>query len=140
MPYPNESSARLRNPGDFNPDTYRRTDGGTIYGSKKVPSTVGIIWGKLKGSDKPSDNPIPQALRFKTQFWSVSRAKKWLKDNNVKYISFEPASKSVSSEDPAAKIKEFGDLINKELAKQGDEKSIKDAIVSAKEIVSEEEE
>lgn len=91
-PYPNEHSARLRKPTDFNPNTFRRTAGGIIYGSKKVPKTIGIIWGKLKGKDKPSDPPVPQALRFEKNNWSIEAAKKWLKDNNIKYILFEPAS------------------------------------------------
>jgi len=84
MPYPNEHSARLRDPDDFNPKTFRRVSGGTIYGKIKVPKTIDIIWGKLKGKDKPKDNPIPQALRFPTKNWTVAKAKKWLKDNNVR--------------------------------------------------------
>jgi len=92
MPYPNEHAARLRNPDDFDPKSFRRTDGGTIYGKIKVPKTVAIIWGKLKGKAKPSDNPIPQALRFAKESWTSEKARKWLKDNGVKYISFEPAS------------------------------------------------
>jgi len=92
MPYPNEHSARLQDPGRFNPDTFRRTDDGTIYGKIKVPATAAVIWGKLKGKDKPADNPIPQAIRFPTKNWTADRARKWLKDNNVKYIRFEPAS------------------------------------------------
>ena len=94
MPFPNEHSARLRNPGDFDPDTFRRTKGGTIYGKIKVPQTVGIIWGKLKGSSAPEDMPIPQTLRFLKDSWSAAEAKAWLKANNVKYISFEPAKMS----------------------------------------------
>jgi len=93
MPYPNEHSARLQEPGKFNPDTYRRKNDGTIYGRIKVPQTAAVIWGKLKGKDKPSDNPIPQSLRFPVKYWTAEKAKKWLKDNNVKYIRFEPAKK-----------------------------------------------
>ena len=96
MPYENEHSARLKSPGDFDPKTFRRTAGGTIYGSIKVPASIGIIWGKLKGSAKPSDMPIPQSLRFAKDKWTVAQAKKWLKDNNVKYQSFEPAKEERS--------------------------------------------
>ena len=92
MPYPNEHSARLKEPSSFSPKTFRRVNDGTIYGKIKVPQTVAVIWGKLKGKDKPSDNPVPQALRFPTKNWTAEKAKKWLKDNNVKYIRFEPAS------------------------------------------------
>ena len=90
-PYPNEHAARLKEPGGFDDDSFRRTKGGTIYGSIKVPKTVGIIWGKLKGSAKPSDNPIPQSLRFPVDDWTQAEAKKWLKDNNIDYIKFEAA-------------------------------------------------
>lgn len=91
MPYPNEHSARLKDPKAFNPDTFRRKNGGTIYGKIKVPKTIAIIWGKLKGKDKPADPVIPQALRFPTKNWTTQKAKKWLKDNDVKYMRFEPA-------------------------------------------------
>lgn len=93
-PYPNEHSARIKNPDLFDPDTWRRKKDGTIYGKIKVPMTADVIWGKLKGSAKPSDMPIPQAIRFPVEDWTVAQAKKWLKDNNVKYEKFEPASKS----------------------------------------------
>ena len=105
MPYPNEHSARLRNPDDFNSDTFRRKDDGTIYGKIKVPKTIAVIWAKLKGKDKPRDNPIPQALRFPVKYWTVEKAKKWLKDNNIKYEKFEPAKKEKSKSDPANEAK-----------------------------------
>ena len=96
MPFPQEHSARLRDPKDFDPKSFRRTNGGTIYGRIRVPATIGIIWAKLRGKSKPSDPPIPQALRFPTKSWTVQKAKKWLKDNNVKYQKFEPAEKKKS--------------------------------------------
>lgn len=92
MPYPNEHSARLKDPDDFDPKSFRRTSGGTIYGKVKVSASIGIIWGKLKGKTKPGDPVTPQALRFPTRSWTVEAAKKWLSDNGVKPISFEPAS------------------------------------------------
>jgi len=94
-PLPNEHSARIKSPGSFDPKTFRRTKDGTIYGSKKIPATAAVIWGKLKGSAKPSDNPIPQSIRFPTENWTVAKAKAWLKDNDVKYETFEAASKSL---------------------------------------------
>lgn len=94
-PYPNEHSARIKSPGLFNPDTFRRKKNGTIYGSKKIPITAAVIWGKLKGSDAPSDNPIPQAIRFPVKNWTVAQAKTWLNDNNIKHEKFEPAEKSL---------------------------------------------
>ena len=93
-PYPNEHSARLKEPGLFDEDTIRRKKDGTIYGKIKVPATAAVIWGKLKGSAKPEDMPIPRSIRFPVDNWTVAQAKKWLKDNNVKFIKFEAASKS----------------------------------------------
>ena len=88
-PFPGYHAARLKSPGQFDPDTYRTTAGGTIYGSKKIPSTINIIWAKVK----PGDQPQPQALRFSTSNWTVESAQKWLAENNIKYIAFEAASK-----------------------------------------------
>lgn len=94
-PYPNEHSARIKSPDLFDSKTFRRTPDGTIYGKIKVPVKAAVIWGKLKGAAKPSDMPIPQSIRFPTDDWTVAQAKAWLKDNNVKYEKFEPASKSI---------------------------------------------
>jgi len=93
MPFPNEHSARLKSPDLFDKSTFRRTSGGTIYGKIKVPSTVGIIWAKLKAHNKPEDKPQPQALRFRKSSWSVEAVKKWLASHNLKPIRFEPAGK-----------------------------------------------
>lgn len=93
-PFPNEHSARIKSPGLFDEDTFRRKKDGTIYGSKKVPSTVSVMWAKLKGSAGPEDNPIPQSIRFPTENWTAAQAKAWMKDNNIKHERFEAASKS----------------------------------------------
>jgi len=93
-PFPQEHACRLRDPEEFAEDTFRRKRDGTIFGKIKVPSTIAVIWGKLKGHAKPEDMPVPQALRFPVDDWTVETAKKWLKDNNIKYIAFEPASKT----------------------------------------------
>jgi len=94
MPYPSEHAARLQSPDKFDPKSYRRTAGGTIFGRIKVPASVGIIWGKLKGKSGPNDMPIPQALRFDKTKWTVAQAKDWLKQNKLddNVMSFEPAS------------------------------------------------
>jgi hypothetical protein len=91
LAYPNEHAARIKDPKYFDPDTYRRTEGGLIYGKIKVPKTISIIWAKLKGHSGSKNYPIPQALRFPVKNWTAAEAKKWLKDNHVKYILFEPA-------------------------------------------------
>ncbi|MCK4785003.1 MAG: HK97 family phage prohead protease [Desulfobacteraceae bacterium] len=115
-PFPNEHSARIKSPGSFDPKTFKRTKDGTIYGSKKVPATAAVIWGKLKGAAKPSDNPIPQSIRFPTENWTAAQAKAWLKDNNVTYETFEAASKSLEGaiefleEEKSERVKSNADL------------------------------
>lgn len=93
MPYTNEHAARLHKP-DY--DQYRRTHGGTIYGSKKVPKTIDIIWGHY--NNEGADAWHPQALRFPISNWTVKQAKKWLSDNNITYIAFEPATNKSNME------------------------------------------
>jgi len=85
-PFRNEHAARLHTP---NFDQYRRTKGGTLYGSKHLPETVSIIWGH-RDSD-PASAWIPQTLRFPTSTWSAKEARKFLKDNDIHPIKFEPA-------------------------------------------------
>jgi len=96
LPYTNFHSARLQDPGKFSTKAWRTTAGGTIYGTKKIPSSINIVWGKLKGKDKPSDPPIAQALRFPMSKYTVATAKKFLSDNKIKYILFEPGKKGIA--------------------------------------------
>ena len=91
-PFPNEHAARLRDPGEFDKSTFRRTKGGKLYGKIAVPADVSIIWAKLKAHSRPKDMPLPQSIRFPRGKWTVARAKTWLADNSVKYRGFEPAS------------------------------------------------
>jgi hypothetical protein len=81
----------LQDPKKFSDKGWSRTNGGKLYGKTKVPATVAIVRGKLKGKDKPADPPIAQSLRFPTKSWTADKARKWLKDNKVKYMLFEPA-------------------------------------------------
>ncbi len=78
MPYQNEHSARVRQPEEFQADSFRR---------KNVDDGVDIIIGKLKGED----NMTTQAYRFQVGKFTEEQAKKWLSDNNIEYIDFEPA-------------------------------------------------
>ena len=80
-PYPNEHAARIRDPEEFKEDSFRR---------KKLEGAEGIsiIIGKLKGEDTTTT----QAYRFSIENWTADEAKKWLKDHNIKYKSFEPAT------------------------------------------------
>jgi len=98
MPLPNEHSARLRQPSEFKekPDwgqgegKFRRVADGTIYGKVKVPQTADVIWGQLKSQS--GKEAAPQAIRFPIKDWTAAEARKWLKDNKVKYIRFEAAA------------------------------------------------
>ena len=75
MPYPNEHSCRLRDPGDFEKDSFRRITQGKLV----------IIIAKLKGKDTTT----AQAYRYPKDDWDQDEAKKHCKDNGG---SFEPAS------------------------------------------------
>jgi len=86
-PYPDEHAARVRDPGDFQKDSFR---------SKELPkSDVRMIIGKLKGETTTT----VQSYRFPKDKFTVAQAKKWLKDNDVKYVEFEPAKETKESLD-----------------------------------------
>jgi len=86
-PYPSEHSARLQDPAKY--DSFKRTKGGKIYFKTAIPAAIGIIWGHPKG--KAPATWIPQGLRFDKDKYTVAQAKKFLTDNKIKYIKFEPA-------------------------------------------------
>jgi hypothetical protein len=92
MPYPNQHSLRLQDPGKF--DEFRTTAGGKLFNKVDVPKTISIIWGHLKGEDKGTF--VPQALRFPIKSWTEEKAKAWIKDNEVKG-SFEAATEEALS-------------------------------------------
>ncbi len=96
MPFPNEHACRLKEPTEFQQGTFRRTPDGTWElkgaGLLKVPQTIDVISGQLKGDDDP-DHRHAQALRFPTKDWTAEEAKRWLADNGVKYIAFVAAVK-----------------------------------------------
>lgn len=103
MPYPNEHSARIKEPGDFaetatwkdgSKGRFRRVNGEKDYKGIDAPHPIDIIYGKLKGKNKKADPPIVQAIRFPIKNWTAKAAKKWLDDNEIKYIKFEPAEET----------------------------------------------
>jgi len=79
MPYPSDHSARVRDPGDFKKESFRR---------KNIAPGIDIIIGRLKGETTATT----QAYRFDKNKFTAAQAKKWLKDHDVKYTSFEAAS------------------------------------------------
>ncbi len=78
MPYPNEHAARVRDPGAFEPNSFR---------SKDLKNGVRLILAKLKGQN----SMVTQAYRFSVDKFTVEQAKQWLENNKVHYIKFEPA-------------------------------------------------
>lgn len=84
MPYPNEHAARIADPNKFEDNSFRR---------KNITSGIDIIIGKLRGESSMST----QAYRFDKTKFTADEAKKWLKDHDIKYISFEPASEKTSN-------------------------------------------
>ena len=101
MPLPSDHAAILREPDDFAEEPawkdggggrFRRKPDGTIYGSKKIPQNVHVLWGKLKGEAGADDPPVPESLLFPTSDWTVSEAKRWLSEQEIDYLRFEPAT------------------------------------------------
>ena len=83
MPFENEHSCRLRNPADFQKDSFRRTT------RKHDGKEYSIISGKLKGKTAMTE----QAYRYNKDTWSSSEAKNHCEDHGG---SFEAAKKSKS--------------------------------------------
>ena len=81
MPYPNEHSCRLREPGEFEPKSFRRMASGK----------VSLIIGKLKGESKTT----AQAIRYPKSGWTASEA---AADCRKKGGKFEAASSAQSQE------------------------------------------
>lgn len=79
-PYPHEHSCRLRDPGDFQPNSFRRIT--RQHDSKEYD----IILGKLKGEDSMT----PQAFRYNKDTWDESDARSHCTEHDG--IKFEPAT------------------------------------------------
>lgn len=109
-PYPNEHAARIRQPGDFKQDSFKRSSGGdwVLPGSGliTIPSIIDIISGQL--DNQTGSERAVQALRFPISTWTAKEAKDWLKVHKIEYISFEAASEKSLHEQIAYKsMKEF---------------------------------
>jgi len=81
-PYPNEHSARINNP-----DKYKRIR----RENDAFGDGIHVLWGIT------TNNKVEvQAIRFDSDKFTVKQAKDWLKENNYKPISFEPAKEEKS--------------------------------------------
>lgn len=106
-PYKNEHSARIEKPDKFVTSSFR---------SKKIATGVRIIIGKYKTD--PKGKTHTQAYRFHVDHFSAAKAKKWLKDHDIKYILFEEAINKLKDFEEAGKMSD----------KTHKEKSIRDGI------------
>jgi len=89
-PYPNEHACRLRDPGDFDADSFRRTT------REHEGTTYSIIMGKLKGESAMTE----QAYRYPKDAWDVSAARTHCDGHDG--AIFEPA-KDVRDRDSLAR-------------------------------------
>jgi len=87
MPLPNEHSARVKDPSEFDPTSFK---------SKDIAPGIRIIVGKIKGGD---GSMVTQTYRFDKDKFIPQEAKDWLAKNKVHYISFEPATNTKDMED-----------------------------------------
>jgi len=104
-PYPNEHSCRIRNPGGFQPGSFRRMS------REHEGKEYAIIMGRLKGETTLTE----QAYRYGIKVWTVSEARKHCKDH--KGILFEPATGKEEEQDKILDIEKIYEVIkeNKEL-------------------------
>jgi len=78
MPYPNEHACRLREPGDFEADAFRRVS------RDHKGKTYDVIMGRLKGEDTLTE----QAFRYKKDEWGADDARAHCQEHDG---TFEPA-------------------------------------------------
>ena len=89
MPFPNEHAGRMKAPGGFKPDSFRR---------KKIAPGVSMIMGRKKGETTMT----AQSVRFDKDKFTAAEARKWLADHDMKPISFEAASSKEAELEKAA--------------------------------------
>lgn len=127
MPYPNFHAARILEPSEFREDTYANT---TLENSKGIE----LVSAKLKANEGKDDDPMTaQSYRFPKDNYTAQQAKDWLKEHDIKYISFEEA-KEETAEKTSATFKIYG-LIGEPFSEE-DNKKKKDNIdfITVKEI------
>jgi hypothetical protein len=82
-PYPNEHACRLRNPNDFQDDSFRRTS--REHEGKKYS----VIMGKLKGESTMTE----QAYRYAKDTWKVNEARSHCKSHDGTFEAAEGESR-----------------------------------------------
>ncbi len=86
-PYPNEHACRLRNPDDFQSDSFRRTT--RVSDGKKYS----VIMGRLEGEDTMTE----QAYRYDKEVWTSGEAKTHCKEHDGTFEAAEEKSGRVLS-------------------------------------------
>jgi len=81
MPYPNESSCRIRSPGQFQPESFRRIKSGKLN----------IIIGRLKGQTTTTT----QALRYPKETWTEAEARTHCEEQKGR---FEPSANATMNQ------------------------------------------
>ena len=79
MPFEYAHSARVRDPDDFYPGSFRTVP---------IGGGISIIMGKIKGGN---DSMVAQTYRFATGSFTPEQARAWMDKHDKKFISFEPA-------------------------------------------------
>jgi len=97
MPYPNFHAARIIDPDKFQADSFRTITIG------QADAGITAIVGRLKGETTTKI----QTYRFDKKKFTVAEAKKWLKDHDIKFISFEPATEGASLQSNEMEYKTF---------------------------------
>jgi len=96
MPYPNEHACRIREPGDFQSDSFRRM----------VQGKLAIIIGRLKGKTTTTT----QAFRYPVGEWTEKQARDHCEEQHGR---FEAAKKATPTQhfrpaDDESKWTDFG--------------------------------
>jgi 8-oxo-dGTP pyrophosphatase MutT (NUDIX family) len=108
-PYPNEHAARIIDPKEIRPDTYR---------SKQIKAGIRLIigkrWSKTTARRK-ADPMVVQAIRFKNSVYTAAQAKAWLKKYKVKVQRFEAAT-STQMESRRTEMKKRKRRVRRKLA------------------------
>jgi hypothetical protein len=102
-PYPSEHACRLREPGDFQPNSFRRTE------RDQEGKKYSIIMGKLKDETTMTE----QAYRYPIDAWDAEAAKTHCDSHKGK--TFEKAKETQSSEDDTTQRADSHEAIEKQI-------------------------
>ena len=80
MPFPNEHACRIREPGDFESDSFRRID------EESEGKTISLIIGRLKGEQETT----LQSFRYLKDIWEPEEARQHCTEHDG--LLFEPAT------------------------------------------------